>query len=59
MNRYALIIGINYYEDRDNIQPLRYAVQDTRRVDRFFHSCGFNIDTLTNSEVMLDSISET
>lgn len=56
MNRYALIIGINDYEDRDNIQPLRYAVQDARRVDRFFHSCGFKVDTLTDSEATLDSI---
>jgi len=56
MNRYALVIGINDYEDRDNIQHLRFAVQDARRVDRFFHSCGFDVRTLTDSEATYDSI---
>ncbi len=49
MARYGLFVGIDNYEDRDDIQPLRYAVPDAIRMHTFFVRCGFHSDLLTDS----------
>ena len=56
MNRYALIVGVNDYADVENIQPLRFAVQDARQVDRFFHACDFEVQSLMDSEATCAAI---
>lgn len=58
MNGHALIVGINQYED-ENIRPLRYALEDARRVDRFLHGCGFRVRSLTDSEATYDHVERT
>jgi len=54
--RFALVVGINDYADAENIQGLRFAVEDARQVDRFFHACGFDVRTLTDSEANCEAI---
>jgi formylglycine-generating enzyme required for sulfatase activity len=58
MNRYALVVGINDYTDAENIRSLRFAVEDARQVDRFFHACGFEVQTLMDSEATCAAIEQ-
>jgi len=58
MARYALIVGINRYRDEENIQPLRFAVQDARQVYGFFRSLRFEADALMESEASCGAIEE-
>lgn len=56
MARYGLFVGVNDYADSENIRALRFAVEDARRVDRFFHACGFEVQSLMDSESTYSAI---
>ncbi len=58
MNRYALIIGINDYEDRD-IPVLNYAEHDAEEVSRVLQEqCGFTTSVLLGSYATRNRILE-
>ena len=58
MNRYALAVGINEHDDDNNIQALRFAVQDVRSVDHFLTSCGFQVHVLMDSEATCAAVEQ-
>ena len=55
MAKYGLFVGIDNYEDRDDIQPLRYAVSDATQMHTFFVRCGFDSDLLTDARATMRS----
>ncbi len=50
---YAVIVGIDRY---DKINPLSYAVDDAKRLGKFFSDQGYEVQLLTNNDADLERV---